>query len=186
MWYERYSDEDPYLVVNDMTVSAPNNIKVIESTEFWSTSSPSDVHFKYALAGLTFSDTGEVVNFDAYVTADITNQSSTGVSVHTFELSLPQSEEFAYPAKRLHAMKLNGSFITAYIADGGENSYVSNISFGAITNEGSLSGNISFYLDTKLLPSASVLGNFNGKLPAWEDSKWNVFHGSVYGGLYNT
>ena len=198
LWYERYSEEDPNLLVDNMTVLEVDAPVHPETLEFWETIRPNDIHYKYALHSLTFGSDGNIIGFSLVVANETTvNLDTEKPFISVAEFLLPNGYGLQYPEKRLtRPMKVTGSFVTAY-ADNDPNGYrIMSTSFSALTgvwnpySEDSgkyTKGSIAFFTRVDHVEVPSELGGAN--IPAelrepvsidpWETKSYNIFTGGV-------
>lgn len=122
LWYQRYSDKDPKLFIDGMTVRRANEDDVatlVNTTNVasWSESGRvNDYHYNIGLHGLTFMGTGEVVGMSIL----IRNSSTANVegeyrSIIYNDMRFPNGDDFKYPQRCItNAIKVTGQFITSY------------------------------------------------------------------------
>ena len=72
LWYERYSDNDPNLVVDNMTVIETDAPIISDEIDIWSNDVPNDNHYTYALKSVTFGKDGTIIGCQLYVRNDTT------------------------------------------------------------------------------------------------------------------
>lgn len=180
-WYERYEDSDPYLVVNDMTVSEINAPKVTDVIDFWNATSPNDNHYHVALHSITFASDATVWGVGLLVANDSTSNIQSGHMITAANFTLPQGSGLNYPDKLVtRQIKVTGTFESGYMTDGG---YVmQDTKFSALTqaynvydNASTISGSILFHVDVNIIPV-----DFGGvSTEAWEPDVFHLFYGAA-------
>lgn len=188
LWYDRFSADDPEILVDGMSVETLTSPEIVVTEDYWNLDSPNDNHYKYALKGVTISPDGEVVGLKLYVTDDITANIEIGKFISSFDFELPQSIGLPYPTSRLrHQLKVTGEFITAYpgvdssgTTDGYyvKDSRFTALSYASTSNDRKLSGVISFLTDIQWIQQS--YGFEHGTyIDSWESGKFHVFEGGI-------
>lgn len=181
LWYERFEEEDPNLVVNEMTVmelDAPISSNIID---YWSTEARNDNHYAYALKSITFNDKLEIIRCEMLVSNDSTSNVEERPAIIQHQFELPQGQGLTYPVSAVtRPLKITGSFISAYLPDGGDGAwFITDTNFSALSktyNEFSGTvdvGSITFYADTKKVFSSI------STIQEWEPGKYHMFAGGV-------
>lgn len=182
LWYERFDESDPEILVNDMTVRCVNEPIIPDDLDYWTTSSPNDNHFSYALQSITFSPNGDIVGAGIWVKNETTANIADGKSILSAQFILPQGSGLIYPRKRLNKqIKVCGQFVQAYV-DGTKYKLV-DTKFTALTNSYSkydvnvsTEGVISFYTEVSTIGAISGLEP-GTPLDCWEPGTFYAFQG---------
>lgn len=135
LWYKQYSDDDPEIYVDGMTVISPDIAADVASADYWSSNTPNDYHYVYALKSVTFDDTCKMIGCEMLIKNNTTaNAVQTGTQILSGEYSLPQSTRLIYPEASIqNNLKIDGYFVTAY-KPSGQNFYtVMKTSFTAVS-----------------------------------------------------
>lgn len=116
LWFERYSDEDSKIVIDDLTVTETQTPIIPEDVDFWSEQVVNDVHYYYGLQSISFRPDGTLSGCGLYIRNDTTaNIDPDEKSVSIGEFTLPQGSTFTYPrASLVNPIKITGNFVTAY------------------------------------------------------------------------
>ena len=186
LWYERYEDTDPNLLVNDMTVQACDDPIIPDDIDFWNESTPNDNHFMYALQSITFGGDGSIIGCGLFVKNETSANISEGNYVITSTFEIPQGAGLTYPQKRLNKqIKVTGSFVNAYVTDNPAGYMVLDTNFSALSqvydqysDDGTVKGSIAFYV------RAMIVSNVTGmpvgtSIDAWESNAFHCFWGTV-------
>ncbi len=197
LWYERFAEDDPNLVVDNMTVTEVDAPIIPEDIDYWSDQVVNDTHFLYALRSITFGSDGTIIECSIYVKNNSTaNIDATGTSIIVSKFSLPQSYGLSYPVSSLtKQIKINGSFVTAYPTSAPTGFTVMDVNFTAVSEAYTIysespvvSGQIAFFCNTHQVSSVGGLelsqGEFGETYPpidAWSSDSFNTFKGSVIG-----
>lgn len=183
LWYEKFDEGDPNLVVDNMTVIETDAPMVSEDLDYWSTLTRNDNHFMLGLKGITFDNSGKIIGCTLCVKNDTTYNIELGKSIITSEFELPQGLGLIYPVSRLtNQLKITGSFVAAYHS---ENSYiVANTSFTALSQvydpygkSNSVKGTIAFYVDTNAI--TNVYPSNTVSIDGWEPGSFHMFSGGA-------
>lgn len=182
LWYEKFEDTDPDLMVSGMEVSQPDAPMATEDITFWNDYLSNDNHYTCALRSITFSNNGNIVGCSVYVANDSTATNYVeGRVIIGGEFTLPQGSELNYPISCLtKSLRVTGTFVAAYATQ--EDAWVvSNTSFTAQTGvyesaTGMSSGTIAFNSDTSLVPSTYV--NVTS-IDCWEPGTYHIFYGGI-------
>ena len=186
LWYARYEDTDPNLLVNDMTVQACDDPVIPDDIDFWNESTPNDNHFMYALQSITFGGDGNIIGCGLFVKNETSANISEGNYVITSTFEIPQGAGLTYPQKRLNKqIKVTGSFVNAYVTNDPAGYMVLDTNFSALSqtydqysDDGTVKGSIAFYV------RAMVVSNVTGmpagtSIDAWESNAFHCFWGMV-------
>lgn len=195
LWYNKFKDSDPSLLVDGMTVMFSNDRGLvspdfnISSMEFWSPENVNDFHFKVALQSITFSSSGYIIGCGIFVGNDSTVNIRTGKFVcHNNNLDIPQGpNSLRFPRNRLvKSIYVTGQFVACY-RDSNKNLYnIQNTSFSLKTpyyecdSSGNLksgipvNGEVAFYVDSALIESANP-----ENIDVWEAGQFHLFNGSA-------
>ena len=161
LWYERFDEADPNLLVNDMTVRCLDEPIIPDNIEYWTVASPNDNHYSYALQSITFGPDGTIVGAGLYVKNNSTVNIAEGKSIISATFTLPQGAGLTYPKSKLtRQIKICGEFVQAY-PDGNTGYRVMDTKFTALTNASSIydstsntEGVIAFYTDDRVRGAA--------------------------------
>lgn len=186
LWYEKFDEDDPDLIVDGMTVELVGRPQAVSNEEFWTADEPNDNHYSYALRSLTFGSDGSVIRCSLLVTDDMSANVETGSYISVFQFSLPQSIGLPYPASRLiKQLKVTGEFVTAYPVQDPEGYLVKDTSFTALTQAYSqantnnyISGTISFLTTASLVTTVAGI-TIGTAIDGWESGKFHVFYGGT-------
>lgn len=188
LWYEKYEETDPDLLVDNMTVTEVDAVVLPEDLDYWNVSAPNDNHYMYALHDLTFGPDGSIVGAGMIVKNETTSNISEGKSIITSTFSLPQGVGLQYPASRLtRQIKITGTFVNAYATTSPQGYMTMETNFSALTDAYSdystndyIEGVISFLTDATLVTSVTGL-DLGTQLDCWQTGSYHCFHGWVIG-----
>ena len=185
LWYEQFEDTDPNIIVNGMSVIALDGPVISENIDYWSTVTPNDNHYSYALYSLTFGSDGSIIGYGILMKNGTTANVSEGKSIVLTTFELPQSSVLAYPESSLtRQMTITGNFISSYPTDTGY--MILNTTFTAVNQvyneyspDNTISGNISIYTDATNV--TAVQSSFEGKpdITGWSASDYHIFYGGA-------
>lgn len=184
LWYARYDETDPNLLVDNMTVSELDAPIISTDIDFWSTTSVNDNHYKYALSSITFSGTGEIIRCRLLVANESTDNIDIGNKIITSSFELPQGAGLIYPKSSMtKQLKITGTFVSAYNSD---NQWrLTDTLFTAITSvydefdlTATTKGNIAFHSNTMLIPADE---SSDPVIPGWETNTYHMFEGGAIG-----
>ena len=186
LWYERYEESDPNLLVDNMTVSEVDAPIIPDDLDYWNPSAPNDNHYMYALHSITFGPDGTIVGASMFVKNETTSNVMEGKSIITSEFELPQGAGLQYPKSKLtKQIKITGSFVNAYATTSPQGYMVMNTSFSALTDvtsaydtTDSTKGVISFLTDAELIQSVTGLP-LGTQLDCWQTGSFHCFSGVV-------
>lgn len=193
LWYERYEESQPNLIVDNMTVIETYAPVITEEIDYWSEdAAPNDNHFLYALQSITFSGDGSIIRCSLYMKNQTTNNVQVGLSVLVGKFQLPQGAGLQYPTTSMtRQIKVDGTFVTAYTTQNPSGYMVMQTSFTALTNtydvydeSNSLSGSIAFYTNAQYVENyVGIDGNESAPatIDAWDSNSFHTFTGSVIG-----
>lgn len=182
LWYEKFNETDPDLLVNGMEVSQPDAPMVAEDISFWDNFISNDNHFTCALRSVTFSGSGNIIGCSMYVANGSTATNYTdGRVIIGGKFNLPQGSELNYPESCItQTLRVTGAFVSAYALP--ERKWaVSNTTFTAQTGTysealGVSDGTIAFNSDTSLVDSTHV--NVPS-IDCWRPGTYHVFYGGI-------
>ena len=189
LWYQAYSDTDPRLTVDDMTVSDLDVAMVAEDIDYWTPLAPNDNHFSAALSSLTFDSSGTIVRCGLLVAdTSTTNIQAVGEYLVLGKFTLPQGSGLIYPKGCLtRQLKISGSFTTAYLSDPSHNVWnICDTNFTAITEKynrytGSTTetelGSIAFHEKVSVLEVN--LGSDVNEITPFKPDKYHLFTGGL-------
>jgi hypothetical protein len=183
LWYEKYEDTDPDILINGMNVSSLDAPIISQNMNFWSVVNENESHFYYALHDLTFSNTGEIIGAGIYIKNEMNSNVSDGYTIAASEFELPEASTWSYPESKLtKQIKITGTFITSYPASDDAGNTVGHrvlqTTFTVLTNSTASDGTISFLTN-------SIIAQHTGNLTAdttidgWDSGDWYIFSGGV-------
>lgn len=186
LWYERYEEDQPNLLVDNMTVTEVDAPVIPDDLDYWNPSAPNDNHYMYALQSITFGPDGSIVGAGMFVKNESTSNVQEGKSIITSTFALPQGAGLQYPKSRLtKQIKITGSFVNAYATTSPQGYMVMNTSFSALTDATSAydssdytEGVISFLTDAELIQSVTGLP-LGTQLDCWQTGSFHCFKGVV-------
>lgn len=188
LWYERFSDSDPDLLVDNMTVTECDAPIIPDDLDYWTPSAPNDNHYMYALQSITFGPDGTIIGAGLFVKNESTTNITEGKSIITSTFTLPQGAGLNYPKSKLtKQIKITGSFVNAYATTSPQGYMTMNTSFSALTDVTSeydstqhADGVISFLIDAELIQSVAGLP-LGTQLDCWQTGSFHCFKGVVIG-----
>ena len=186
LWYERYEEDQPNLLVDSMTVTEVDAPVIPDDLDYWNPSAPNDNHYMYALQSITFGPDGTIVGAGMFVKNESTSNVQEGKSIITSTFALPQGAGLQYPKSKLtKQIKITGSFVNAYATTSPQGYMVMNTSFSALTDATSAydsndytEGVISFLTDAELIQSVTGLP-LGTQLDCWQTGSFHCFKGVV-------
>ena len=186
LWYERYEETDPNLLVDNMTVRECDAPIIPDDIDFWNPSTPNDNHFMYALQSITFGPDGSIVGCGLFIKNETSSNISEGNFVITSTFEIPQGAGLTYPrSKMTKALKVTGSFVNAYPTDEPEGYMVLDTNFSALSQtydeydtSNVVKGSIAFYV--RALHVTNVTGMPMGtSIDCWDSNAFHCFWGTV-------
>ena len=188
LWYEKYEDTDPNLLVDGMTVravadsSAYANSQVnynVVSSEYWTTSSPNDNHFMVATQSVSFGSDGTITGFGVLVRNDSTSNVVEGRQIIREEFEMPQGPELNYPVNRLlQPVKITGRFVSAYPVQSPEGYMIQETDFSLSTsymmNSTVAGGTIALLVNSYVLAATP-----NTTIDVWDTTAFHHFEGTT-------
>lgn len=193
LWYQKFEDEDPDLIVDGMTVTETNTPVIPDDFDFWNEEVVNDNHYFYGLQSLTFAPNGVLAGAGLYMRNDTTANIDLNKSIQYAPFTLPQGSNFKYPKSSLQKpIKITGSFVVAYAASYPPGYTVINTQFTALTQvydyfsdvvmaDGSdPKGTISFLADAQFIDNYIGLKE-NQPIDGWEPNGYHVFKGWTIG-----
>lgn len=186
LWYERYEEDQPNLLIDNMTVTEVDAPVIPDDLDYWNPSAPNDNHYMYALQSITFGPDGTIVGAGMFVKNESTSNVQEGKSIITSTFALPQGAGLQYPKSKLtKQIKITGSFVNAYATTSPQGYMVMNTSFSALTDATSAydsndytEGVISFLTDAELIQSVTGLP-LGIQLDCWQTGSFHCFKGVV-------
>lgn len=186
LWYERYEEDQPNLLIDNMTVTEVDAPVIPDDLDYWNPSAPNDNHYMYALQSITFGPDGTIVGAGMFVKNESTSNVQEGKSIITSTFALPQGAGLQYPkSKLIKQIKITGSFVNAYATTSPQGYMVMNTSFSALTDATSAydsndytEGVISFLTDAELVQSVTGLP-LGTQLDCWQTGSFHCFKGVV-------
>ena len=183
LWYEKFESSDPNIVVNDMTVQELDSPILSEDLDFWSSITPNDNHYMYALHSITFSSSGGITGCSLLVKNETTSNVQTGDAIYVSSFVLPQGSGLQYPKSSItKQLKVTGTFVSAYYTDVGY--MVTDTSFTALSQSNvsadanNLEGSIAFHTSSKII--TNIIGVSSGtSVDGWEPNSYHIFYGGV-------
>lgn len=188
-WYQQFSDDDPNLTVNDMTISVSGDPIVTEDLIAWNNQYNNDNHYTYGLKSITFDSSGSIVGVGIFISNNTTSNVDDGMSgIISSTFALPQGIGLTYPVTRLkHKLKVSGEFVSAYSSKDGY--IVTNCRFSAITSEydkfstvNYAQGKIAIYFTTDTI--SNIVGELNDNIMdnPFYPGTYHIFYGGTLGG----
>lgn len=187
-WYQKYNDDDPNLIVDNMTIRETDAPVIPDDLDYWNEKVPNDNHFMFALQSITFNGSGAIVGCGVYVKNETSANISEGKSVITSKFSLPQGAGLNYPRNRMtKQIKVSGSFVNAYPVDSPAGYMILDTNFSLLTEaydsystEKIADGNVAFFVDAQIVDN--IVGLPVGTpIDAWESNAFHYFVGSTIG-----
>jgi hypothetical protein len=182
IWYDKFEATDPDLLVNGMEVTQPNVPMTSQDIDFWSEQASSDNHYGVALKGITFDGQGDIVGCSLYVSNNTTLTNNMDPTIIGGEFVIPQGSDLNYPVECItHALKVTGTFTTAYYSDPDAKWIISDTSFTALSgiysaSSGVSTGTISFYSKPAMVdPTYTNVQTIDGWLPG----SYHIFYGGT-------
>ena len=189
LWYSKFSESDPDLTVNDLTVSVAmsesqySSEYSISSSEYWTPNTNNDNHFMIALKDITFSPNGYVAGCSLLVRNNSTANLQMGkYIIHENNFDIPQSD-LKYPITRfLKPVNVTGRFVSSYV-DNTKSAYVVQESDFSIKTpycrltDGSyhiVKGEAAFLIDAYTISTTSP-----ETIDTWNTDKFHYFSGVV-------
>lgn len=183
IWYDRFSDTDPILSVEGMTISQLVSDGIygdsnIENVSDWSNININDNHFSVALQSITLSSDGYVTGCGVLVRNSSTSNVRLGKSITQSSFTLPQGPNLSYPTSRLvRPIDVTGEFISAYV-DQSNDTIVQDTKFSLLTQKytstGVVDGHIAFLVD-----AYSVAVSNSQQINEWSPSRFHYFNGKT-------
>jgi len=194
LWYQKYEDEDPDILVDGMTVELVNHSGIATSEDYWSEVSGGDYLFNYAIKSVTFGDDGSILRLGLFISDDSTPNITTtfqeGYRIFGASFKAPQSLGLPYPGKLFRKqIKISGAFITSYYSAELGGYVVKDNTFTALTQKydstvGEVYGTISIYSKFSLVTNAIIRFNdmdesVGASIDGWAPGKFHVFYGGT-------
>lgn len=183
IWFSRFTESDPDLIVNGMEISQPNVAMATQDIAFWGNDIVNDNHYSCALRSITLSGNGQLIGCSMYVSNDSTQTVNTTQHVIIGDkFTLPQGSQLNYPVACINQpLKVTGVFTTAYLDDSRTNWITTETSFSALTGvysaaSGVSDGSIAFNSSTTLVPTTYT--NVTS-LDCWEPGTYHIFYGGT-------
>lgn len=187
LWYQRWSDMDPDLQIDGMTVSVTGPVDSTEDIDPWDSTYANDNHYAYALRSITFGNDGSIINVGMLVGDSTTANIDEGKSVFAAEFILPQGFGLSYPVTKMtHQIKVTGSFVSHYYVTSESAYMMKHTDFTALTQQydpstgaNVVNGTISFYTD------AELVSHISGVTPTTTVDGWdlNTMHYFIGGAI---
>ena len=186
LWYTRFSDSDPDLIVNGMEISQPNVSKITEDVTFWDETVSDDNHYAYALRSITLSGSGSLIGCSLYVSNNSTVKNlgtdATKPIIIGGEFELPQGAALNYPISSIdNSLQVTGTFTTAYFVDSTRQWVTTDTTFtaktGEYTSNGLGEGSIAFKSITYFI-GATYTGNITN-IDGWAPGSYHIFYGGT-------
>lgn len=179
LWYAKFKNNDPNLLVDNMTVSELDAAITSSEVTYWNQSALNDNHYMYALHSITFGTNGDIVECSILVSDQSTNNVVSGHKLVRGEFELPQGSGLTYPISCLNKqLKVTGSFVSAYNAEG--EWYVTDTNFTAVTGaydeytmNKKITGSIAIHSETSILSSPI------SSIPEWDPDSFHLFYGGA-------
>lgn len=115
LWYRKFDENDPEIVVDEMTVSETNAPITTDNIDYWSNNSTNDYHYRVGLNSITFDKYGQVIRCGILINNSTTQNVTMNPAITLKPFELPQGSGLSYPKSRItKELHFTGSFITAY------------------------------------------------------------------------
>lgn len=183
LWYEKFDDVDPNLVVDSMTVSEINSPTMPDQIDFWQEEGAfaNDNYYLAALHSITFDERGIATEVGMLVANNSTDNVDPGTKIVSATFTLPQGSGLTYPNMAMQRqMKVTGTFVSAYYSNVDSMWYVTDNIFSAVTQvvdpysgDTTISGNIAVHSTTTLME----YNISQTSIPAWEPDSYHLFYG---------
>lgn len=188
IWYRRFSDTDPLLVVDGMTIRALDSTLEVDSVDYWSESVDGDNHLKVALASLTLDSELHVNGCEVLVKNDSTANTDTTSYIVTAEYTLPQSDNLPYPEKKMDRMHVDGYFITGTPAVLPATPYYTLMKthFTLVTNTWDAAtasmrpGTLAYYTEVNQIINFTGAVDITSNIDGWMCTTYHTFHGDKF------
>lgn len=189
LWYAKFNESDPNLIVNGMEVSQPNAIQQVGEISFWDEVITGDNHYNYALRSITLSGYGSLIGCSLYLSngSTVTDAPTDATTKHIIlggDFNLPNGPALNYPTASLDSeLKVTGTFTTAYQpADNDTVWIVTETSFTATTGtftkgSGISKGMIAFNSTTDVVEAIYTHG-LTG-ITGWQPGSYHIFYGGA-------
>ena len=190
LWYEKFEDDDPNLIVDGLTVTETDTPIIPEDYDFWSESVVNDSHFYYGLQSLTFAPNGRLAGCGLYMRNDLSANIDLTTTLAVAQFTLPQGAYFTYPLSSLVApIKITGDFVTAYPNSDPTGFITMTTNFTAVTQSYGNYSEVSGYSDIgtiSFLTKSELVENYigidaNTAIDGWEPNSYHVFKGWTIG-----
>lgn len=184
LWYEKYSEDDPDLVVDGLTVkqvatSGQYTVQDYASSEYWSEADPNDNHFTVCLQSLTFGADGYMSGCGVYVRNESTTNVQTGTFIISDTFKMPIGPGLMYPTSRINKqVKVTGQFISAYQQSDPIGYMVQETSFSLFTptyystGAAASEGTIAFLVKSYLIQTPD-----SEYISVWDPGSFHYFEG---------
>ena len=192
LWYKKYLDTDPNLLIDGMNVISMDPPSVSEEVDYWSTEVPNDNHYSTSLRNVRFGNDGTIIGLGLYVKNNVTENVMQGKSIFAGQYVVPQGGGLTYPMTCMTSpVKIDGQFITAYKGDADGNWYLINTSFTALSQTYDATsieeditkkykaGTISFFSDSTIIDNIITPADV---IDGWNPNTYHEFQGGVIGG----
>lgn len=183
IWYERFTDEDPNLLVSGMSITELDAQIISTEINYWSElgSAINDNHYLIALKGIEFAGNGDIVGCELLVANNSTDNILPGDKIIVGQFTLPQGSSLIYPTACLaRVLKVSGEFTTAYYSDSKwyvtDNSFsVDTGVFSSVLTPSTMTGTAAFHSSTTLISQS--IGQTS--IDVWDPSSYHVFKGGA-------
>ena len=184
LWYERQTNDDPNITVNDLTVSQVTASSIYSTggyatSEYWDPSNPNDNHFLVALQSITFSSDGTIIGCGVFVRNESTSNVSEGNFVMTSEFTLPVGPGLMYPTSRMSkSVKVTGQFVSAYVVSTPSGYMIQDTEFSLATPTYDVNGNMTAAGNIAFLVKAFIVQNASpSTIDVWDTGAFHYFDG---------
>lgn len=189
LWYYRFTETDPNLQLDGMTVSTLDFPADSEtSVDLWTTNTDNDYTYSYAIKGVTFDRDGNIVGMQIYMRTNATTNNVLGTYILIGEFRAPQSSTLSYPVSRMnYKIRVDGSFISAYTNNTTGNYTLEDITFTATTGkydgsaespEDSVIGTISIKSTSEQIANTNIQDSVDSNtIPGLVAGTYHVFEG---------
>lgn len=189
LWYARFEDSDPDIVINGMEIIQPNISSLVQEVSYWSETITGDNHYSYALRSVTLDNNGVLIGASIYVANSSTPESpqplvanTTTRTVIADKFLLPQGSELNYPVASIKkAISITGTITSAYLNDAETDWIVTDTIVSAKSgvyqsDNGLGDGSIAFNSCSYLVQA--IYTNFNN-YDAWNVGEYHVLYGGT-------
>ncbi len=199
LWYEKYEEDDPNLIVDDRTVELDGDVPAARASsdeEYWSEDARGDFYYRYALKSITLGSDGTIIRMGIYISDDTTvdkaDDQVEGTRVFVSSFKPPQSTSLPYPTTLFKKqIKVSGEFVTSYPIENPKGYVVKDNTFSILTGgydeytATRTAGMISIFTRYMFVNNAIV--TMEGKdlsddipvIDSWKSGEYHIFYGGI-------